>query len=74
MLATVGVLDILLLMAANLAILHGFSRTPLFFERAFLGEGAGITIVGCFIGLWVGVRYMIEIRASEERLNIQKKF
>jgi hypothetical protein len=34
-----GVLDIFMLMTANLAILHGFSYTPIFLQKAFLADG-----------------------------------
>jgi hypothetical protein len=40
--AAAGVLNIYLLMLANLAILHGFADTPLFFQKAFLENGGRV--------------------------------
>jgi len=72
--AAAGTFNIFLLMVANLAILHGFTNTPIFIERAFFVPGGFTTFVVAFIWLYCGCAVMIEIREGEKRLNQAKRF
>jgi hypothetical protein len=63
--AVAGVLNVYLLMLANLAILHGFKDTPIFLQRAFFSEGSLATFIAGSIWLYCGVMYMLEVRDNE---------
>jgi len=71
-----GCMNIVLLMIANLSILHGFDDTPLFIQRAFLREGieGTVCLVGSLIILYLGVMVMYEKRSHERSSNQAKKF
>eukprot|EP00026_Physarum_polycephalum_P006722 Phypoly_transcript_06773.p1 GENE.Phypoly_transcript_06773~~Phypoly_transcript_06773.p1 ORF type:complete len:556 (+),score=47.78 Phypoly_transcript_06773:236-1669(+) len=69
-----GGLNIFLLMIANLAILHGFTNSGIFFERAFL-HGEGLTTFLCsWVMVSIPVLYMLEIREGEKRRNATRRF
>jgi len=72
--AAAGVLNIYLLMLSNLAILHGFTNTPIFLQRAFFGEGGLATVLFASAWLFCGVIYMNEIRYREVLTGNEKKF
>jgi hypothetical protein len=69
-----GVFNVYLLMLANLAILHGFTDTPIFLQKAFFSEDGFTTFIGGSIWLYCGVMYMLEIRENESKANEIKKF
>eukprot|EP00761_Pharyngomonas_kirbyi_P008956 gb/GECH01008970.1/.p1 GENE.gb/GECH01008970.1/~~gb/GECH01008970.1/.p1 ORF type:complete len:581 (+),score=50.26 gb/GECH01008970.1/:1-1743(+) len=71
-LAVCGSGNILLLMAANLAILHGFKGTYVFFRKFILSYEALYTIPFWSWVLFIAVQIMIEIRNEERRRNIFK--
>jgi hypothetical protein len=74
--AACGSANIVLLMIANLSILHGFEDTPAFLQRAFWREGVSgwTSLIGSLVILWIGVMLMLEKRAHERLASQEKKF
>ena len=61
-------------MIANLAILHGFTNSVIFFRNAFYHEDGLKAWVISWVMVSIPVLYMMEIREDEKRRHETRRF